>query len=112
MTPDQARTLIAALTYQNRPSMVAFAKEKLTVTGVTAQTLTPPETALYCEIKVETSVASPAVRYWNTGDVPTTTDGEPLSDGTKFDITNADNIAKFKVIATSGTTNLWVQYYK
>ncbi len=95
------------------PTLVAFGYQKLTVTGGTAQALTVPTGATYAEVRVESATTSGIImRYLMTGANPTTTDGMALTYLDLFDITNGDNVANFKVIAVSGSHQLYIQYYK
>ena len=100
---------------KQKKELIAVGYQKLTVTGVTAQSLTVPTSAVYAEIRVESATTTGVImRYLMLGATtpPTTTDGMALSYLDLFDITNGDNVRNFRVIAVSGSHTLHIQYYK
>jgi hypothetical protein len=100
---------------KQKKELIAVGYQKLTVTGVTAQSLTVPTSAVYAEIRVESATTTGVImRYLMLGNTtpPTTTDGMALSYLDLFDITNGDNVRNFRVIAVSSTHTLHIQYYK
>jgi len=56
-----------------------------------------PEGANYCLIEVE-DTGTDGIRFWTTGEDPTSTFGFRRFDKEFFDIEGAENIAKFKCI--------------
>ncbi len=100
----------------NQPvNVAACGYQKLTVTGASAQALTVPDGTRYAFLAVESVTTTGTImRYLNLGatTLPTTTDGLPLEHGTKFDLSTSDDINNFRVIATSLTHTLHVEYYK
>ncbi len=110
------RQQLERLVRTNQPdNVVACGYQKLTVTGASAQALTVPTGAKYAFIAVESVTTTGFImRYLNLGATtePTTTDGIPLTHGDKFDLTSSDDINRFRVIATSLTHTLHIQYYK
>ncbi len=118
METRDVNKLLTAIRYSK--DLIASGYEKITVTGGTAQALDVVTSgkglgALYAEIRVESATTTGIImRYLNLGDIllPTTTDGLALSYLDFFDISSGDNVAKFRVIAVSGSHTLHVQYYK
>lgn len=101
---------------QRPQNVVACGYQKLTVTGASAQAFTVPSASVsYAEVRVESATTDAyVVRYLNLGatTLPTTTDGLPLSNGDVFDLTGADAVNNFRVIAVSGSHTLHIQFYK
>ena len=102
----------------------AFAKEKLTVSS-SVVTLTssvynptvsgsPSSTtrADYAYITVENSVATDCMRYWPTGDNPTTTDGHKVCDSQSITVYGFKNIQNFKMIRITSDLTIQVSYYR
>lgn len=94
----------------------AFENQQLTV-STTAQSLTIPTRARYALISVESDVTTRSIRVLETGQIPTASLGLIFTEGDKFDVTGANNLANFKVIldtlaAASTTTKITVQYYR
>jgi hypothetical protein len=98
----------------------AFAKEKLTVSN-SVKTLTSsvynPTTsgspssntrADYAYITVETD----CMRYWPTGDNPTTTDGHKVCDSQSITIYGFTNINNLKMIRVTNDVTIQVSYYR
>lgn len=111
---DQTKDLVKKLVDQNNKELTCIGYEKLTVTGGTAQTLTLPADATYCDIRLEhaTAAAGTLVRYRTDNTAPTTAIGKPLGHFDTFDIRGRQNLIQFKVIAVSGTQDLHIEYYK
>lgn len=98
----------------------AFAKEKLTVSNsvktltssvyapTTCATITSQCKADYALVSVETD----CLRYWPTGDNPTTTDGHKMCDGTQFYIYGLHNITNLKMIRVTTDVTIQVSYYR
>lgn len=78
------------------------------LSAVTAATLTIPENASRAKISVE----SQAVRYYETGDNPTTTDGHPQAAGTTFVIEGRNALRQLRLISQSASAKLTVTYYR
>lgn len=95
-------------------------KAVVTVTGSSAQDLRSvmPEFAKSALITVEADATSSpqnlVIRFWESGDAPTTTDGIPLGHLDTYEIVNIQNLANFKVIATDGTKShkLQILFYR
>lgn len=108
---DQSKEYLKELLQITRYNLVACGYQKLTVAG-TAVSLTIPTGARYALVVVQSSIATPAIRYLEYG-TPTATDGIPRSDLDAFDIQGAQNLANFKAIQVgAGTHTLHIQYYK
>jgi len=110
---ENASAVVRAI--KQKKELIAVGYQKLTVTGVSAQSLTVPTSAVYAEIRVESATTTGIImRYLMLGATtpPTTTDGMALSYLDLFDITNGDNVRNFRVIAVSGSHTLHIQYYK
>lgn len=58
------------------------------------------------------SVSDGDIRYWETGDTPTTTAGILITAPGVFDVVGNLSITQLEMICTSGTANVNVQYYK
>lgn len=99
----------------------AFAKEKLTVSNsvkvLTNSVYNPTVTgrpssqtrADYALITIE----SACIRYWPTGDNPTTTDGHMICDTGTITIFGFNNIKNWKAIRTASTdVTIQVSYYR
>lgn len=107
--------LVGAAVVTMQPHLKAFAYQQLTVTGGTAQSLTVPSGALYCEIRVESATTTGIIMYYlmlGSTTLPTASTGMPLTYLDLFDINTGDDIVNFRVIAVSGVHQLNVQYYK
>lgn len=108
---DQSKEYLKELLQITRYNLVACGYQKLTVAG-TAVSLTIPTGARYALVVVQSSIATPAIRYLEYG-TPTATDGIPRSDLDAFDIQGAQNLANFKAIQVgAGAHTLHIQYYK
>ncbi len=111
---NQSKSFLAELVRLNKYNLLAFAYQKLTVTGTVAS-LTVPTGATYAMISVESSITTPAIRYLEIGDKvpPTTTDGIVRSHLDAFDVTGFSNLQNFRAIQVgAGTHTLHIQYYK
>ncbi len=87
--------------------------QQLTVAGTAVQ-LTIPEDSNRAIIIVESTINAPsfAIRFLEDG-TPTSLSGMPRCTGEAFEITGAQNLAKFKAIqVAAGTHKLNIQYYK
>lgn len=108
---DITKDYLKELLQLTRYNMVACGYQKLTVDG-TVKSLTIPTGARYALCVLQSSIATPAVRYLEYG-TPSSTDGIPRSDLDAFDIQGAQNLANFKVTQVgAGTHTLHIQYYK
>ena len=109
MFGNQSKSYLAEIAKVLSNTAVCIGKEQLTVS--TVKSLTIPTEANYCEIAVESDVADVALRYYISGDVPTASDGMPLQNLERFEITNAQNMTLFQIIQTgAGTHTLHIQY--
>lgn len=114
ISSDQSKSFLAELVRLNKYNLLAFAYQKLTVTG-TVVSLNVPAGATYAMISVESSLSTPAIRYLEIGDKipPTSTDGIIRSNLDAFDITGYPNLLNFRAIqVAAGVHTLHVQYYK
>lgn len=111
VSADQSKQYLQELIRLTRANLVACGYQKLSVAG-TAVSLTIPAEARYALIVVQSSIATPAVRFLEYG-TPTTTDGIPLSDLDRIDVQGTQNLTNFKAIQVgAGTHTLHIQYYK
>lgn len=78
------------------------------LSAVTAASLTVPENASRAKISVE----SQAIRYYETGDNPTTTDGHPQASGTTFFVEGRNALRLLRLISQSASAKLTVTYYR
>lgn len=111
---NQSKSFLAELVKINKSNLLAFAYQKLTVSG-SVVALTVPDGATYALVTVESSLSTPAIRYLELGNVtpPTSTDGMVRTTLDTFDITGAPNLINFRAIqVAAGTHTLHVQYYK
>lgn len=115
---------------QQLASIKSLFDKNLTCVATTVQTvttaagITPPSGfALsdfqYMLIQVDEPGATltvPLIRYTEDGTTPTNTVGKKMSDGESFDIINATNCARLKVIKTTAaaavTVVLQISFYK
>lgn len=110
---DNSKNLLRSILQKSNHDLLAIGYEKITVT--TVKSLTIPTGATYALISLESSIATPAIRYLELGDktLPTTSDGLQRSNLDVFDITGYTNLVNFRVIQVGvGTHVLHVQYYK
>lgn len=113
MIDNDTQMIIRAI--REKKDLIALGYQQLTVTGASAQSLTVPTGATYCEIRVESATTTGIIMYYlllGTTTLPTTSTGMPLAYLDLFDITGGDNIVNFRVIAVSGSHKLNIQYYK
>ena len=113
-TNDTVIKLLSKIKESNINLYHAFGYERITVDN-TVQTLTIPDGAKYALMSLESSIATTAARYLEYGGqvVTATTIGMPLSNGSVFDVTDAQNLAGFQITReAAGTHYLNVQYYK
>lgn len=106
--------LLGQIKQSNLNSFHAFSYQQLTITGAAVQRLTIPEGAKYALMSLESNIATTAARYLETNQTAVAAGvGMPLSNGSVFDITDAQNLAGFQIIQESAnTTKLNIQYYK
>lgn len=85
----------------------------VTLSGVTSIVSSIPTDSTSCFIAVESTETGIAIRTWEDGVDPTTTDGLPYSNLDRFDINGRENMLKFKAIAAqAGTHTLQIQFYR
>ena len=111
---DQSKSYLSELLKLSKYNLISNGYQKLTVAG-TAVSLTVPTNSRYALITVESTIATPAIRYLELGDatLPTATDGMPRITADTFDIHGAQNLANFRAIQVgAGTHILHIQYYK
>ena len=88
-------------------------KQALTVSssavGFTVPTSEQVRSALVTVEYVTTSTDT--VRYWVTGDTPTTSDGHLLYNGDILELSNVTAITNFRVIATGNDMKLQIEYF-
>ena len=85
--------------------------------GNGVQKLTVPEGAKYCLVTVEANAAvadsSKVLRFWTNGSNPTSTQGHLIGNGGAFDISERENMVKFRLLAQDAEDSvLQVEYYK
>ncbi len=88
--------------------------ETLTVAGTAVGFASIPDTATSAIFILESTITSPtvAIRFWETGQLPTTTVGMPRLNLDVTQITNRENLLNFRVIQTGGGTHtLSIEYY-
>lgn len=111
---DQSKNYLQELIKLSKYNLQAIGYQKLTVNG-TAAALTVPAIAKYAIMKLESADSGLAARYLELGDItlPTTTEGIALTSLDVFDVTGFVNLINFRIIRIqSGTSNLFIQYYK
>lgn len=110
---NQEKSYLSRILRGSLNSFKAFSYEAITVNN-TIKTLTIPSGAKYALMKFVSDATGNAANYLETGSVPvSTTVGIPISDGTVFDVTDAQNLVAFQIIQSqAGTHTLHVQYYK
>lgn len=109
---NSVKDFLEALVRQSNKYYDAIGYEKITVDG-SIKSLTPTTGAKYAEIRVESSIATPAARYRIDGVAPSTTDGMALVNLDVFDVTGPENLRRFKVTQTgAGTHVIHITYYK
>lgn len=110
---NQSKSYLSRLQRSALNSFKAFSYQQLTINN-TVQKLTIPTDAKYALIIVESSIATTCARYLETGQTTVAAGtGMPISNGTVFDVTDAQNLAGFQVIQeAAGTHKLNIQYYK
>lgn len=96
-------------------------KAKISITGATAQTLLasiPNDQTKFARISIEADATSATqnlvMRFWESGDAPTATDGQPVGHLDVIELTNRQNLCNFKIIATDAakTHTLQVLFYR
>jgi hypothetical protein len=113
---DQSKSFLSELLKLNKRDKIAIGYEKLSVTGVSAQSLASiPADANYMEIRVESATTTGVIMRYNllgNSNLPTTTDGMGLTYLDLFDVSGRNNIINFRVIAVSSTHTIHIQYFK
>ncbi len=79
--------------------------EKLSVNNAAVTSLTPPATATHAVLCNETN----SIRWYDTGDTPTTANGMLLPAGEYLELDMA-NFAQFKMIAVATTSTVQIVY--
>lgn len=106
------KILLQELVNLTKRSYIAIGYQKLTVDG-TVKTLTLPTDALYADIQLESSIATPAIRYKIDGGVVSATDGMFLLTGSQIDVSSRENLIHFQTTQVgAGTHTLHITYYK
>jgi len=112
---DQSKIYLARQLQAQLNGFKAFSYQQLTVAGSVVN-LTVPAGAKYALIIVESTIATTCIRYLEFGGTGTAVSagvGMPVSNGSVFDITDAQNLAGFQAIQeAAGTHKLNIQYYK
>jgi hypothetical protein len=111
---NQNKSYLELLVRQGNNSPVCIGEETFTVTTGSLGLALIPTDATHCEMQVESTNSVDAVRYWISGTAPTASAGVVQGNGAYIEITNAENIRKFRVIQGTGlgTTQLNVTYWK
>lgn len=111
---NQSKSYLSELTRLTKYNLIAVGYQQLTVSS-TAVVLTVPADAKYALIEIESSLATPAIRYLELGNntLPTATTGIRRSNLDALDITGYPNLINFRAIQiAAGTHVLNIQYYK
>jgi hypothetical protein len=104
---------LANIAYSVSNNGVCIGKETLTVDSTVKSLVSVPTGVSYAIMWVESNATGTAIRYWESGDDPSTTDGIGKSNNEAMDVANAENLRKFRVVqAQAGTHKLFIQYYK
>jgi len=118
ITGDQSKVYIAKQLQAQLNGFKAFSYQQLTVDG-TVKNLTIPANARYALMVMESDLTTTCARYLEFKGVTAGVDvvasgfGLPLSNGTVFDVTDAQNLTGFQIIQEgAGTHKLNIQYYK
>jgi len=114
ISADSGKQLLRELVGLTKRRNIALGYQKLTVAG-TAVSLTVPANSTYAIMVIESSIATPAIRYLELGDktLPTATDGLSRSNTNAWDIDGYQNLINFRAIQVgAGTHTLHIQYYK
>lgn len=113
---NQSKSYLEALARASANGFKAFGFQQLTVSN-TVVNLTIPTDAKYALIIVESTISTNCIRYLEFGGSTTVvaagTVGLPVTNGSVFDITDAQNLAGFQAIQeAAGTHKLNIQYYR
>lgn len=112
---DSSKQFLNELVRLTKYNLIAADYEKLSIDG-TVKSLTVPSGVNYALITVESSIATPAIRYLElggSGTQPSTTDGLAKSNLDTFDVHGYQNLVNFRVTrVAAGTHTLHIQYYK
>ncbi len=113
---DQSKSYLKQLVDASRYNLIAFGYQTLTVDAtVGGVSLTVPAGANYALIEVESSIATPAIRYKECGPTSavTATDGIRRSNLDAFDVVGYQNLINFRAIQVgAGTHQINVMYYR
>ncbi len=83
-------------------------QEVASLSNATPLSLTLPEGAMRARISVETQ----AIRYFETGDAPTTSSGHPVATGVTFTIEGRKALGGLKLISQAASAKLTITYYR
>lgn len=115
---DQSKKYLALQVKAAINGFKALSYQQLTVDG-TVRYLTIPTEAKYALMSVESSIATTCARYLEFKGLTAGVNlvaagfGMPLSNGSVFDVTDAQNLAGFQIIQEAGGTHkINIQYYK
>lgn len=111
---NQSKSYLSELTRLTKHNLIACGYQQLTVSSA-AVSLTLPIDATHALIEVESSIATPAIRYLELGNItlPTATTGIRRSTLDIISIIGRSNLINFRAIQIgAGTHNLNIQYYK
>lgn len=85
-----------------------------TLNNTVAQGLTLPTSADGVTViakRARISVETQAIRYYETGDTPTSSDGHPVAAGVTFFVEGANALIKFSAIGQAASAKLTITYY-
>lgn len=111
---DQSKSYLSELLKLTKYKLVSNGYQKLTVAG-TAVSLTIPADSRYALMVVDSTIATPAIRYLLQGDktLPTATDGLQKLTAAEIEIEGYQNLINFRAIQVgAGTHVLHIQYFK
>lgn len=112
---NQSKSYLSELVRINKSNLIACGQEQLTVAGTAVALASIPADAKYALIEVESSITTPAIRYFELGGgtLPTSSLGIRRSNLDAFDVSGMPNLINFRAIQVgAGTHKLNVQYYK
>jgi hypothetical protein len=89
----------------------AISKGALSIDATTAQGITPEDAAGVLMQKGKFTVEGSNIRYWETGDIPTATEGHFIGTQNQFEIFGHENLLRLKMIATAGTATVSYTLY-
>jgi len=113
---DQSKSQLSELVRISKANLIAIGWQSLTVDATAGGVaLTVPTNARYALIVVESSIATPAIRYLECGnavETVTSSVGIPRSNLDALDIQGYQNLVNFRAIQVgAGTHTLSIQYY-